>query len=71
MQRFPLHFRPPRRRRHPRISKNILEDIKAVSIQVNSFYPIFSNILRYTAKRVGGLLLVVQASLSQATSENI
>ena len=32
-----LYFRPPRRKRHPRISQKILEDIKAVGIQTNSF----------------------------------
>ena len=32
-----LHFRPPRRKRHLRISQKILEDIKAVNIQTNSF----------------------------------
>ena len=66
-----LHFSPPRRRRHLRISKKILEDIKVVSIQTNSFYSIFSNILRYTAKRLGVFLLAVLASSSQVTSKNI
>ena len=66
-----LHFSPPRRKRHLRISQKILEDIKAVSMQTNSFYSIFSNILRYTAKRLGVFLLAVQSSSSQATSENI
>ena len=40
-------------------------------MQTNSFYSIFSNILRYTAKRLGVFLLAVLASLSQATSKNI
>ena len=68
---FPLKFRPPCRKRHLRISKKILEDIKVVSIQINSFYSIFLNFLRYTAKRLGVFLLAVQDSSSQATSENI
>ena len=68
---FPLKFRPPRRKRHPRISQKILEDIKDVSIQTNSFYSIFLNFLRYTAKRLGVFLLAVQAASSQATSKNI
>ena len=54
-----LYFRPPHRKRHLRISQKILEDIKDVSIQTNSFYSIFSNILRYTAKRLGVFLLAV------------
>ena len=70
-ERFSLRFRPPRRKRHLRISQKILEDIKVVSIQINSFYSIFLNFLRYTAKRLGVFLLAVQASSSQATSENI
>ena len=37
LARFSLHFRPPCRKRHPRISKNILEDIKVMSIQTNLF----------------------------------
>ena len=68
---FSLHFSPPRRKRHLRISQKILEDIKAVSMQTNSFYSIFSNILRYTAKRLGVFLLAVQSSSSQVTSKNI
>ena len=56
---FFLHFSSPRRRQHPRISKNIIEDIRVIGGQTNSYFQIFSNILRYTAKRVGGLLLVV------------
>ena len=68
---FPLKFRSPCRKRHPRISKKILEDIKVISLQTNSFYSIFSNFLRYTAKRLGAFLLAVQAASSQATSENI
>ena len=68
---FPLKFRSPCRKRHPRISKKILEDIKAVGIQTNSFYSIFSNFLRYTAKRLGVFLLAVYDSSSQATSKNI
>ena len=52
-----LYFRPPRRKRHPRISKKILEDIKVISLQTNSFYSIFLNFLRYTAKRLGVFLL--------------
>ena len=56
---FFLHFSSPRRRRHPRMSKNIIKDTKAIGRQTNSYFQIFSDILRYTAKRVGGLLLVV------------
>ena len=56
---FFLHFSSPRRRQHPRISKNIIEDIRVIGRQTNSYFQIFSDILRYTAKRVGGLLLVV------------
>ena len=40
-------------------------------MQTNSCYSIFSNILRYTAKRLGVFLLAVLASSSQATSKNI
>ena len=68
---FFLHFSSPCHRRHPRMSKNIIKDTKAIGRQTNSYFQIFSDILRYTAKRLGGLLLVVQASLSQATFENI
>ena len=56
---FFLHFSSPRRRRHPRISKNIIEDIRIIGGQTNSYFQIFSDILRYTAKRVGAFLLVV------------
>ena len=66
-----MWFRPPCRRRHLRISKKISEDIRAIGRQINSYFQIFSDILRYTAKRLGVFLLVVQASSSQATSENI
>ena len=54
---FFLHFSSPRRRRHLRISKNIIEDTRGIGRQINSYFQIFSNILRYTAKRVGGLSL--------------
>ena len=40
-------------------------------MQTNSFYSIFSNILRYTAKRLGAFLPAVLAASSQATSKNI
>ena len=70
-EHFPLQFWPPRRRRHPRISKNILEDIKVVGEQINRYFQIFSDILRYTAKRLGAFLLAVLAALSQVTSKNI
>ena len=56
---FFLHFSSPRRRRHPRISKNISEKIKVIGGQINLYFQIFSNILRYTAKRLGAFLLVV------------
>ena len=56
---FPLKFRPPRRKRHLRISQKILKGIKVVSIQTNSFCSIFLNFLRYTAKRLGVFLLAV------------
>ena len=56
---FFLHFSFPCRRRHPKISKNIIEDIRIIGRLTNSYFQIFSDILRYTAKRVGGLLLVV------------
>ena len=71
MQRFPLHFRPPCRKRHLRISKNILEDIRVVGGQINWYFQIFSDILRYIAKRLGAFLLAVLAASSQATSKNI
>ena len=70
-ERFPLRFRPPRRKRHLRISKNILEDIKVVGGQINWYFQIFSDFLRYTAKRVGAFLLAVLAASPQATSKNI
>ena len=54
---FFLHFSSPRRRQHPRISKNIIEDIRVIGGQTNSYFQIFSDILRYTAKRVGSLSL--------------
>ena len=54
---FFLHFSSPYRRRHPRISKNIIEDIRIIGGQTNLYFQIFSNILRYTAKRVGAFLL--------------
>ena len=70
-ERFPLRFRPPRRRRLLRISKNILEDIRVVGGQINWYFQIFSDILRYTAKQLGAFLLAVLAASSQATSKNI
>ena len=70
-EHFPLQFWSPCRRRHLRISKNILEDIRVVGGQINWYFQIFSDILRYTAKRLGAFLLAVLASSSQATSKNI
>ena len=54
---FFLHFSSPRRRRHPRISKNTIEDIRIIGGQINLYFQIFSDFLRYTAKRVGDFLL--------------
>ena len=68
---FFLHFSSPCHRRHPRMSKNIIKDTKAIGRQTNSYFQISSNILRCTAKQVGGLSLGFQASSSRATSENI
>ena len=56
---FFLHFSSPCHRRHPRISKNIIEDTRVIGGQINLYFQIFSDILRYTAKRVGDFLLVV------------
>ena len=70
-EHFPLQFRPPCHRRHPRISKKILENIKVVGGQINWYFQIFSDVLRYTAKRLGAFLLAVLAASSQATSKNI
>ena len=61
-----LHFRPPRRKRHLRISKKILEDIKAVSIQTNSFC-----FLRRCSKLVlPSLGTVGRCSLSERNEES-
>ena len=54
---FFLQFSSPRHRRHPRMSKNIIEDTRAIGGQINLYFQIFSDILRYTAKRVGSLSL--------------
>ena len=66
-----MSFRPPRRKRHRRISENILEYTTLLQNERYTYSWIFSNILRYTAKRVGGLNFEFQASSSQVTLKNI
>ena len=63
---FPLKFRSPCRKRHPRISQKILEDIKVISIQTNSF-----RFLRRCSKLVlPSLGTVGRCSLSERNEES-
>ena len=68
---LPLSFRPPCRKRHRRISENILEYTTLLQNKRYTYSWIFSYILRYIAKRVGGLNFEFQASSLQATLKNI
>ena len=69
--RFPLgalllHFRPPRRKRHLRISQKILEDIRGMSIQTNSF----CFLIRRSKLVLPSLGTVGRCSLSERNEES-